>query len=76
MILKRWLQSKGKLLGSIIMRSHEYYIVDLMIESYSAFHIKRHMRHSGKLTTVRAGLTKLDPNRGTDSEDLATIDRR
>ena len=56
-ILKRRLQSKGKLLSSITMRLREHYIVDCMMESYSAaFQTKR------QLTMVRVGLTNLDPN--------------
>jgi len=75
MILKRWLQSEGKLLGSTIMWSREHYIADRMIESYSAtFHTKRHRRHSGKLVTVRTELTNPDLSLGTDSEDLLLLD--
>ena len=48
-----------------------------MIEFYSgAFHLKRHKRHSGKLTMLCAGLTNLDPNLGTDSEDLVITGQR
>jgi len=56
------------------MRSREYYIVNHMMESYSAaFHTKRHMRHSRQLTMVQAYLTNQDPNSRTDSEDLVII---
>lgn len=73
MIVWRQLPSEGKLLDSITMLSHEYYIVDHMMDSCSAvFHTKRHMKHPGKLTTVCAELTNPDPNLGTDYEDLAT----
>ena len=76
MILKRRLQSKEKLLGSITMRSREL-IVDRIMGSYSAaFHTKRHKRHSGKLTTACSRLTILDLNWGTDFEDLATTSWR
>jgi len=47
-----------RLLDSTTMRLHEHYIIDRMMESYSAtFHTKRHMRHSGTLTVVCAELT-------------------
>jgi len=74
MILRRKPPSKGKLLGSITMRSCEYYIDDRMIESCSAvFHTKRHIKHWGKITTVCAKLSNLDLNLETGSKDLAII---
>ena len=43
MILRRRLQSKGKLIDSITMRSRERYIADCMMESYSVgFHTEAH----------------------------------
>jgi len=68
---------RKKLLDSITMRSSEHYIIARMMESYSvAFHIKRHMRHSGKLTEVGAELTNLDLSSETGLEGLVIIGRR
>jgi len=73
-ILRRQLPLEGRLLDSITMRSHERYITDRIMESCSvAFHTKRHKKHSGKLMTACTKLINLDPDLGTDLEDLAII---
>jgi len=76
-ILKRQQQSKGKLLDSITTRSHKHCIADRLMEScFTALHIKRHMKHSGKLTMVCAELTNPDPSLETDIEDSVIISQR
>ena len=77
MIPRRQLSSEGKCFDSTTMRSCEHYITNHMIEScFAAFHKKRNMKHSGKLTMVCAELTNSDPNLGINSEDLATFSQR
>ena len=77
MILRRQLLSEGKHLNSTIMLSHKHYIADRKMGScFIAFHTKRHMKPSGKLTMVCAELTNLDLNLKIDSEDLATSGQR
>ena len=74
---RRQSPSEERLLGSTTMRLREHYIANHMMKSYfTAFHIKRHRRYSGKLTAVCTELTNLDQSSGTSYEDLATIGQR
>jgi len=77
MTLNRRLLLKGRPLDSITMRSHKYCIADRMMESSStAYHIKRHRRHSKRLMTVCVELTNLVKNLKIDSEDWDIIGQR
>src|ERR1700722_5515725 len=75
--LKRQRQSKESLLDSIIMRSPEPCIGDLMMEScFDAYQGLKHKKPSRKPMTVPVEHISPGPNCGTDCEDLATIGQK
>jgi len=57
----------------LLQYDHTNYITDrLMGSCFAIFHIKRHMKPSGKLMMICVKLTNPDPNLEINFEDLAT----